>query len=163
MRPGTVALLLLAAVGLIAMGKKLGNVLGFSNETMRVRIDPKGNGHFEVTRTGHIHQGVDVLALEGEPVYSPINGTVVRTTNVYRDSTEWKGVVISGEGYEVKVFYVTPFVVAGEAVTRGQRIGNAQGISQRYGGAPMKDHVHIEVRRAADLALLNPEPLFGLA
>lgn len=130
----------------------------------RIRMDPRGDGHFGSGRTGHTHQGVDLLVNEGDPVASPIDGRIVRYSYAYTDSAKWRNVVIQGEGIEVKIMYATlaPGLTVGDPVRRGQIVGKAQAISDRYGGPPMLDHLHVEARRIVGAELLNPERLLAL-
>src|SRR3954471_3777769 len=37
---------------------------------------PGPDGRFGATRSGHVHQGIDLMAAEGTPVVAPYTGTV---------------------------------------------------------------------------------------
>lgn len=141
--------------------ERLGNIL----PRMIVRMDPKGDGHFGSGRTGHTHQGTDFLAIEGEDVRSPMDGKIVHYSSAYQDDQTYRNIVIHGGGIEVKIMYarLAPGVQVGDRVTRGQRIATAQAVSQRYGGRPMLDHLHVEARKVVGGELLNPEHLFHLS
>lgn len=141
--------------------ERLANIL----PRMVIRMDPKGDGHFGSGRTGHTHQGTDFLVSGGNPVYSPIDGKIVRYGYAYKDSTTYRNIVIHGEGVEIKIMYarLATGVQVGDRVSRGQRIGTAQAVSQRYGGPPMRDHLHVEARRIVGDELMNPEHLFHLS
>lgn len=157
------------SVGLVLAGillwksravERLANIL----PRMSVRVDPKGDGHFGSKRSGHTHQGTDFLVNEGDGVDSPIDGRIVRYGYAYRDSATYRNIVIRGEGVEIKIMYARLMsgVNVGDTVKRGEQIGVAQAVSQRYGGPPMRDHIHVEARRIAGDQLMNPEHLFHL-
>ena len=116
-----------------------------------LRSDSKGDGHFGSSRTGHVHQGVDIEVSKGETIYAPISGTVTRVVYPYADDFAWKGVEVAGsgtwDGYKIKIFYMQPDIgLIGSFVDRGQPIGLAQAISEKYTPA-MKNHVHVELRK----------------
>lgn len=151
---------LLAVASLLMARAKLTALL---RPSQRIRKDAVGDGSFGSGRVGHRHQGVDLLVIEGEPIYSPVDGIFDRRAVPYPTAPEWKGVVLKGEGYHVKVFYMTPVdFTPGQPVKRGQLIGHAQAISDKYGGAPMKDHIHVEVRKM-DGTLLDPATVLSVA
>lgn len=149
----------LAALALILGRTMLANVLQFQ----RIRVDADGDGHFGSRRDGHTHQGVDIVAVPGEFVQSPVAGRVVRVTHPYPGDPNYTGIVLQGEGMEVKLFYVFPLrgLAIGAEVERGEPIGLAQDVTVKYGGAPMLPHIHVELRRSVGGDLLNPEHLFA--
>lgn len=139
--------------------KKLANLL----TSQRIRVDAVGDGHFGKGRGGHKHQGVDLEVIDGEPIYSPVDGMFDRSAVPYPTAPEWRGLVLKGEGYHVKVFYMVPVpFTPGQPVKRGQLIGHAQAISEKYGGPPMRDHIHVEVRKM-DGTLLDPATVLSIA
>jgi len=127
----------------------------------RIRSDPKGDGHFGTSRTGHVHQGVDLVVVPGEVLTSPIAGKVLRVTRPYADDPDYTGVVLFGEGFEVKIFYchLIAGLHVGDAVERGEPFAIAQDISAKYGGG-MIPHIHVEFRTGG--ALLNPANVLSL-
>ena len=107
--------------------------------------DAWGDGRFGASRGDRLHKGVDFLATEGERISAPCDGVVRRIGQCYVDTDEYKLIEIHAAGALVRVFYVTPGVAPGDAVSIGDTIGHAQDISRRY--APgMHNHVHLEVR-----------------
>ena len=60
--------------------------------------------------------------------------------------------------------YIQPLaaLLPGTPVKAGDLIGHSQDISKKY-GAPMKPHVHVEVRRVVGAELLDPARLLSLA
>lgn len=86
------------------------------------------------------HQGVDFAASSGTPIYAADSGTVV-IAGLSSSAGNW--VVIShGNGITTKYMHMvsTPFVSAGEAVGRGQNIGQVG--STGYSTGP---HLHFQV------------------
>lgn len=119
-----------------------------------LREDSSGSGRFGASRGNRTHKGVDLEVTKGEEVYSPFSGVIVRTTRPYADDAKYKGIVLkSDSGIEMKIFYMNPSVSSGR-VSKGQVIGYAQAISEKYGGS-MKDHIHVEIRKKG--ILQNPE------
>jgi murein DD-endopeptidase MepM/ murein hydrolase activator NlpD len=131
----------------------------------KIRNDSQGDGFFGASRGYRSHNGLDIVVTPSSGVYSPIEGVLLRKAYPYgtsRSNEQWEGCVIVGvgdyQGYEVKIFYMRPFVI-GEYVFPGDIIGVAQDISRKYSSA-MIDHLHVEVRR--DGILLDPATLFEL-
>lgn len=151
---------------IIAAGAALlGSVKMFANvlSVQRVRNDALGLGHFGAPRGDHIHEGLDLVAKPGEPVFSPITGKFVRLGFAYPGDHRYHLAVLEGEGYLVKLFYLNPLdFLPGEPIARGQVVGTAQDISARY-GQEMTPHVHVEVVRIVGAKKLNPAAFLRLA
>ena len=131
----------------------------------KIRNDSQGDGFFGASRGRRRHNGIDILVTSGSAVYCPIEGVMFRMAYPYgttRGNDQWEGCVIVGvgdyKGYEVKIFYMRPFVM-GDYLFPGDIIGVAQDISRKYNPA-MMDHLHVEVRRNG--VLLDPAKLFEL-
>ncbi|MDE0035306.1 MAG: M23 family metallopeptidase, partial [Deltaproteobacteria bacterium] len=93
------------------------------------------------------HGGVDYVAKPGEPIFSPVNGKVIRVTNAYKkDNHGLKAIVIEQSGYEFRVLYVEPRpeLKVGSSVTGGTRIGTAQNLSTKFKQG-MTNHVHLTI------------------
>ncbi len=120
---------------------------------LKIRNDSSGSGHFGASRNGQSHHGTDYLVIEGQNIYSPINGKVTRIAMPYSDDSSFKGCVIENEKYKVKIFYIIPQKI-GKYVIAGQRVGTAQDITKKYGGS-MKNHIHIEIIK--NNQLIDPE------
>jgi len=120
--------------------------------------DPTGHGWYGAPRSGgRKHKGLDLIARPGETIFSPIDGVLVRTGQVYGFTKKFRLVVIKNKTYEVKLMYMVPFgYKTGQAVTKGAPIGVAQAI-ERYWGKGMINHIHLEVRKYG--LLTDPEPL----
>ena len=123
------------------------------------QTDARGSGQFGASRRGRLHQGLDIVAIAGEDVFSPIDGDLVRETVPYPQDLRYRGVLIRGTdtwlGVEVKLFYVQGTSCG--HVRAGDRVGAAQDLSSRYPG--ITNHVHLEVRRAGQV--VSPLDFFG--
>lgn len=125
--------------------------------------DGQGCGHYGASRDGstRTHAGVDIAVSPYSSIYSPMDGYVTRMYNVYTDTTEYKGIEISGtglySGYSMKIMYMQPdTAMIGQYVYRYDILGYAQDISARYSG--ITPHVHIEVYQNG--VRIDPTPFF---
>jgi murein DD-endopeptidase MepM/ murein hydrolase activator NlpD len=94
-------------------------------------------------RTGHIHQGQDLLAAEGVPVVAPRAGTI-EYVQYQAGGAGWY-VVLDGEGEDLDYAFMhlqegSIPVVKGQHVDQGQRIG-----SVGHTGDAEGDHLHFEI------------------
>lgn len=117
---------------------------------LSIRSDTSGDGHFKAYRdrngSAGTHEGIDLLVYEGQDIYSPFDGIVVRNAIPYKSDTRWKGLLLRrADGLEVIIFYMTPSVGEGTNVKAGQKIGKAQAISKKYSSA-MRNHIHVETK-----------------
>lgn len=128
---------------------------------IRVRgQDNWGNGRYGATRKKkskrYLHEGADLLFKEGEKVHALAAGVVTRIGYPYHPDDPQKGhfryVQISVDGVEHRYFYVAPLVTLGQEISKGQPIGEAQGIANGYPG--MGNHVHFEIKEQGKA--LNP-------
>lgn len=108
--------------------------------------DSFGSGAFGADRTGHTHQGIDIVAQPGEEIFSPISGVVTRFPQPYANDPKYKGIEIKNNTYTIKIFYAVAIVDIGFNVKAGQKIAVAQNIASKY-GAGMTNHIHFEVRK----------------
>lgn len=147
---------LLGALGLAAFATmtKFANLL----PVQRIRSDRMGSGHFGAARGKRAHNGIDLVAEPLDVVTSPISGRVVKFPQVYRYTSEFRGIDIEGEGYIFRIFYALPVagLRIGSEVRRGQPIGVVQDIAAHHGGG-MVNHIHIEARRVVGAELLDLE------
>ena len=114
--------------------------------------DKHGCGTFNAARGNHSHQGEDYIVAPGESVFSPISGTVTRFPRPYANDSDYTGIEIKNEKYDVKIFYMTPMVSIAKTVLAGDRIGIAQNIAAKYTRG-MTNHIHVEVRDKAGTLL----------
>lgn len=131
-------------------------------ERIELREDAAGSGRFGARRGSRTHQGLDLIAKPGDPVFAPFRGRFIRTSRPYRTDGRFGGLVIHGQGIELKLFYVRPDerLRIGDEVAAGRLIGWAQDIAGKH-GPPMRNHIHIEVRRIVGAELQDPARFFG--
>ncbi len=126
----------------------------------RIRgCEPSGCGDFGADRTGHSHQGLDIVTTVGEAIMSPISGVITRFPFPYPGDTNYTGIEIKNDAYTVKIFYVTPVLKIGSTVAVGTKIAIAQNIAARY-SKKMTNHAHVEVRETQSGKLINPTKFF---
>jgi murein DD-endopeptidase MepM/ murein hydrolase activator NlpD len=128
----------------------LPTVWNFINGPQKMRNDSKGAGHYGAPRSGgtRSHKGVDILVQKGDMIYAPFGGKVTRKIRVYTNDAKYTGFEIQSSkdpSLKVKVFYCTPKKEEiGKDVARGEVLGVAQAINEKYGTA-MKNHIHVEL------------------
>lgn len=120
--------------------------------------DPKGCGDFGASRGSRKHIGLDIKAVPGEVIFSPISGKVTRFPFPYGTDLSFTGIEIVNDQFLVKIFYMKANVLANSNVKQGQVIGNAQDIAKKHGGG-MINHIHLEVYDNTG-KLIDPEILF---
>lgn len=127
--------------------------------------DGYGKGHYDAPRTDGnnkplpSHKGVDIVTTPGEPIYSPVAGTVVTPFDPYRTIPEKRGKlsaiqIKTDDGHIVEVLYVdstSANLKKGDKVKIGTPIGAAQDITKevyppRKDGSVMTNHVDIRIR-----------------
>ena len=161
---GFVVVMLIRLNQKIQIKKVTSNMVAFAPivTPLSIRSDTSGDGHFNSSRGGgtRAHEGVDLLCHEGQTVMSPFDAYVVRKSYPYKTDKRWEGLLLRrSDGLEVKIFYMTPSVLEGSFVKKGQKVGVSQSISKKYGGS-MRDHNHVEVWAGGKA--INPEPfIFG--
>jgi murein DD-endopeptidase MepM/ murein hydrolase activator NlpD len=124
----------------------------------RVRTDSEGKGWFGASRgRNREHRGVDLEAVAGTLVRSPVNGVVTEdNADAYKNPTpvqaEFKAIKILGDDGRLYVLrYVKPRDVNDNVltqkrkrVTAGEAVGSVQNIAKAYSDA-MTNHIHVEV------------------
>ncbi len=124
--------------------------------------DKHGCGLWGAPRGTRRHHGLDLLALVGEAVLSPVTGRVNRVGIAYSDTDYYKilDIIPAGlDGYLVRIFYASPnhAFAPGAKVLAGDVIGSAQDIGARYPG--IMNHIHLEVV-TPDGGSMDPMALF---
>jgi|GEM_PF-5907422 len=121
------------------------------------RNDPAGDGWFGAARPGRTHKGVDITVAErNQPILSPIEGKLLRRSNVYTAEdisknpalASYRSAVIEGmgpyAGLTTKLFYVDgDGPKEGEGVVQGQVLGRSQN-RHEIDKDGMLSHVHLE-------------------
>ena len=120
--------------------------------------DPTGHGHYGAKRGRKKHKGLDLAAVQGEDVVSPIHGVVTKLGYPYSFALQFRYVEISNDVYRVRLMYVAPLkkIKVGIRLFEGDLIGQVQHIAG-YWNQKMTNHVHIEVYKYG--LLTDPEPL----
>jgi murein DD-endopeptidase MepM/ murein hydrolase activator NlpD len=97
---------------------------------------------FGAGRTGHVHQGQDIIAAEGTPVVTPVSGIVY-----------WRAFQAGGAGYYVVIrgdngpdYAFMHFQAGSTIVAKGQRVAAGQRIaSVGNTGDSQGAHLHFEI------------------
>jgi murein DD-endopeptidase MepM/ murein hydrolase activator NlpD len=110
---------------------------------VRGRVDwGEADARFGAARSGHVHQGQDVIAAEGTPLVAPIAGTI--TWRAYQAAGAGYYVVLhgtDGRDYVFMHFADGSLVVdKGDVVTAGQRLGSVGATGDADG-----PHLHFEI------------------
>jgi murein DD-endopeptidase MepM/ murein hydrolase activator NlpD len=123
-----------------------------------IRVDNAGNGNYQSSRIGHVHQGIDLICTPGENILAPFAGKVLRQANPYANDASYKGLeYVSTDGtLKMKLFYVNNFSI-GQTFKTGEVFAKAQNIALKYGGG-MLPHVHVELR--INGFVINPTSYF---
>jgi len=116
-----------------------------------------GDGaRFGAGRTGHVHQGQDILAAEGTPVVTPAAGIV-----------HWRAYQAGGAGYYVVIrgddgrdYAFMHFQAGSTLVARGQRVAAGQRLaSVGNTGDSTGAHLHFEIWPDGWYASANSHPI----
>ncbi|WP_394749525.1 peptidoglycan DD-metalloendopeptidase family protein [Spongiimicrobium salis] len=121
--------------------------------------DPTGHGYYGAKRGNRKHKGLDLCAEPGNIVLSPINGIVTKIGTVYKHTSKFKYIQVTGDVYKVRLMYAklkTPGIKLNSRVFEGMEIGIVQDIAG-FWGSKMKNHLHMEVYKHG--LLTDPEPL----
>lgn len=117
---------------------------------MRVILPPRrrddyGLGHFGASRGKRKHNGIDYACMPESKVFSPVEGEVTKLGYPYGDNPYYRYVqVTTKEGYNVRSFYVEPYVEVGDYVSESSIIGISQSLDKRYPG--ITEHIHLEIK-----------------
>ncbi len=123
----------------------------------QIRNDSYGDGHFAARRSRgkRKHQGIDLLAKVGEPIYATKSGwawTEIQPTgygNVIK--------INHFDGMQTRYAHLSEFNIGKmQWVSQGQEIGKA-GKSGNANNKRMKTHLHFEIRKADKKTCVNPQ------
>jgi murein DD-endopeptidase MepM/ murein hydrolase activator NlpD len=106
---------------------------------------------------GRTHEGTDIMAAEGTPVFAVVTGTISKLYSADRD-------VLAGNGLQITqpdgtfFFYahlsaLAPGIAVGTPVTAGQLVGYVG-----HTGNAGVDHLHLEIHPGGGAAI-NPFPI----
>lgn len=115
--------------------------------------DKWGSGWYGAPRGGRAHNGVDVACFKGSIIHSNVSGKVTKIGYPYPPSDPKKGhyryvEVEAADNWKHRTFYIDPLVQVGDYVTKGDKIGKSQGLTDLWPG--MTDHVHYEIKVLKD-------------
>ena len=113
-----------------------------------IRSDSFGNGAYLSPRGKRLHQGVDFeTPIADTPFFSDVSGEVIRIGYPYAKTgpkSEYRLIEIRMDAQtKIKYMYLSPTVLQGERIERGEVIGHVQDLNKIYPG--ITNHVHFEV------------------
>ena len=115
------------------------------SNTVSLRNDSYGGGRFGASRNGRrIHEGIDLVAVFGEPVFSSKSGRVI----VAGESKGYGRYVelLHPDGYRTRYAHLSAIQAReGEWVVKNQMIG-ASGKTGNADRASITPHLHFEIR-----------------
>lgn len=117
----------------------------------KARTRDKWGGGCYLAKRGNnrLHDGTDYICTPGQDIVSPIAGRIERIANPYANE-KYSGLLIQGEWMAIKLFYFKPDKeLIGKTIDKGQKIGIAQDISEKY--PDMTPHIHLTI------ISINPE------
>ncbi|MEN9810279.1 MAG: hypothetical protein RLZZ488_1846 [Pseudomonadota bacterium] len=126
---------------------------GWPTRGRKIRNDSGGSGHFNAPRaSGRGHQGIDIVAAVGEPVYATRSGSIVDPSYEYSYGKVLD--VKHGDGYSSRYAHLTTFSYShGAYVEKGDKIATA-GRTGNASGPSITPHLHFEIRRNG--SVINP-------
>ncbi len=126
---------------------------------LKQRISDKwGAGYYQAPRGDRTHNGIDYECPPGSTVLCPIDGLVTKLGYAYSDDLSFRYIQISTEnGYDYRVFYVSPLVLEGDKVLKDMPIGFSQNLDDRY--PEITPHIHLEIKYKG--SFINPENISG--
>lgn len=120
------------------------------------KTDSYGSGAFMASRGSRSHKGIDYACWPGSLIQSPISGQVTKLGYAYADDLSYRYVEITDDKQaRHRFFYVSPQVIDGQMVEKGDYIGQCQDIAERYNKGGMTPHCHYEI--LVDNVPVNPE------
>ena len=120
--------------------------------------DNWGCGHYGASRGSRKHRGVDFKANCGQVLLSSVAGTVTKIGYPYADDLDYRYVqVTDAADYDIRFFYVSPYVKVGDKIKVIDQLGEVQDLSLRYNN--IANHVHIEIKK--DGKYFDPEGYFS--
>ncbi len=123
------------------------------SNTVSLRNDSYGGGRFGASRNGRrIHEGIDLVAAVGEPVFSSKSGrvTVAGENKGYGRYVE----LLHPDGYRTRYAHLSAIQAReGEWVAKNQMIG-ASGKTGNAGYVSITPHLHFEIRN--EQTAVNP-------
>jgi len=131
----------------------------FSKDTTGVPVGSHP-GAFGVVRKHHVHEGVDLYAPVGTPVYAVESGAVVRVlpmTGPAAGSPWWfdtKAVMVEGRSGVVVYGEISPAVQEGRVIFAGDVVGHVIRVLRHDKGRPTS-MLHLELHRMGSRSCLD--------
>lgn len=129
-------------------------LLGTSRRRVR-KSDNWGSGQFGASRGNRPHLGIDLNYSPDEQVRAPFPMSIYRVSNPYSTSS-YSGIAFAASSnnidYDGRLWYFEPNDdIIGKTVRKGQVIGYAQQINEKYPG--MINHLHLQLQKLNEEAL----------
>jgi hypothetical protein len=121
----------------------------------QIRMDTHGSGKFQAPRGARLHMGTDWACEPNQWIVAPCSARLNRILTVYEDTRKFKGIELYRRNFTIWLFYLDPITsLVGHRVKKGQRVGRAQDLRERYGPDIIP---HVELR-----IYINPELMVKL-
>jgi len=123
---------------------------------------PYGNRRLD-NGDDRFHSGIDYVGIDSKEIIAPTNGRVVSSQMITAKSNptwEWGNYVKMDDLNGYYLFFchlANRSVKVGQTVAKGQVIGTEGQTGYSFGS-----HLHFEVRRKKDSAIINPEQYFKI-
>ena len=122
-------------------------------------VDPmtgKLGGGLGAARSGHSHQGIDILGPVGSQIYSSGAGTIIKHSPTGSFQNDAVTTIRLDDGRVVRYMHhsLDPKLKVGDRLTPGQPIGT----SGQANGVP---HLHYDIKRPGQAGYLDPEREHG--
>jgi hypothetical protein len=133
---------------------------------LMIRTDKWGDGRFGASRASgtKFHDGLDLVTIPTEKVFSMHSGTVEKYEQCYTTDPRWRGIQIFNSKIRTEIWYMDPLPgLVGKFVEVGQHIGSSQDISVKYNdpekikevGGLMTPHIHVRLSLLAFTTIAN--------
>jgi len=134
--------------------------------------DKHGNGNYNTSRTNknntkRLHQGIDLTVLPNTQIFSPVEGKILRTFDVYEDPEKYPNMQNKYTGIKIqtpnnntlKIMYIKHNLTKGQNLQRGEILGTTQDLNNDYPN--ITPHIHLEIHDKNG-TIINPTPLIDL-
>jgi murein DD-endopeptidase MepM/ murein hydrolase activator NlpD len=123
--------------------------------------DKFGSGFFGASRGDRSHNGIDLEAIIGTQIESPLKGVVTKLGWPYaqpeRSHIRYVEVTDPSKEYRFRFFYTQPVVEVGDEIEIGDVLGVSQLLSTMYPG--ITEHIHFEIKNSKD-EYIDPTPVY---
>jgi len=124
--------------------------------------DSQGAGWFGAPRGDRLHNGVDLVCSDREPVCAFLPGTVTKigfpySPDLHPDKAHLRYIQVDTDGNQLRYFYVKPRVKLGQKVGMNEVLGISQDLTKMYPG--ITQHFHFEIRDPSK-EIIRPSLMF---